>query len=217
MGALHILIADDHQIVRMGLATLLRQEPGWVVAGEAADGEAAVQLALALRPEIMIVDLALPLRTGLEVIREVRRLAPQTQIVVLSIHSDEAHVRAALQAGALAYVLKEAPGSELIQAVRAAAAGRRFLGGAFPADMLSGMSRPTSAPLDLYDTLTARERDVLYLSATGQTAPEIAEALSLSARTIEGYRASMMRKLGLRNQTDIVVYALRRGIITLEP
>lgn len=217
MGALHILIADDHQIVRMGLATLLRQEPGWVVVGEAADGAAAVQLTLALRPEILIVDLALPLRTGLEVIRLVRRLAPQTQIVVLSIHSDEAHVRAALEAGALAYVLKEAPGSELIQAVQAAAAGQRFLGGPFPADALSGLSRPAGAPLDLYDTLTARERDVLRLSASGQTAPEVAAALSLSVRTVEGYRASMMRKLGLRNQTEVVVYALRRRIITLDP
>lgn len=216
MQTLDILIADDHQIVRMGLRSLLQQEPGWQVVGEAADGEAAIEQARLLRPAIAVVDLSLPLRSGLDVIRQIRRLTPKTQIVVLSIHANEAHVRAAFQAGALAYVLKDAPGSELIQAVQSAIAGRRYLGGALPAGLLADAGQPLPPPLDLYDTLTAREIEVLRRSAHGQTAPEIATDLHLSVRTVEGYRASMMRKLGLRNQTDIVVYALRRGIITLE-
>lgn len=216
MPTLDILIADDHQVVRMGLCSLLQQEPGWQVVGEAADGDVAVELARALKPAVVVVDLSLPLRSGLEVIRQIHRFAPQTQIVVLSIHADQAHVRAAFQAGAMAYVLKDAPGSELIQAVQAAVAGQRFLCSALPATFLEEHAPSSAPPLDLYDTLTPREHDVLIRSAQGQTAPEIATALHLSVRTVEGYRASMMRKLGLRNQTDIVVYALRRGIITLE-
>lgn len=218
MSALTIVLADDHHVVREGLKTLLETELGCVVVGEAADGFEAMALVERLRPDVLVVDVLMPGLTGLEVTRRVRQYAPQTRVVVLSMHSDESYVREALRAGATAYVLKEAKATEFVQAVREAAAGRRYLSTALSERAIEAYIQQIEATTtDLYEMLTTRERDVLHLAAQGHTAAEIAEQLSIGIRTVETYRANLMRKLGLRTQTDLIRYALRRGIIALEP
>ena len=217
MSTLTIVLADDHNVVRQGLKALLEAQPGWTVIGDTADGVAAVELAERLRPDVLVVDMMMPGLPGLEVIRRVRQRVPQTQIVVLSMHAEESYVREALRAGALAYVLKEAKAAEFTQAVSEAAAGRRYLSTALSERAISAyINQADAGAQDHYEFLTERERDMLYLSATGLSAAEIAAHLSISPRTAESYRANMMRKLGLRNQTELVRYALRRGIIPNE-
>ena len=217
MSALTIVLADDHQVVRSGLRTLLEADLGARIVGEASDGLEALQLVERLQPDILIVDLMMPGLTGLEVARRVRQRAPRVRVVVLSMHAAESYVRAALHAGATGYVLKESPAAEVVQAVRAAAAGRRFLSPALSERLIDAYIQQSSATTDdPYDLLTDRAREVLYLAALGHTAPEIAARLVLSVRTVENYRAGVLRKLDLHNQTDLVRYAIKRGIIALE-
>jgi DNA-binding NarL/FixJ family response regulator len=161
--------------------------------------------------------MVLPHLNGLDVIRQVQQLATQTRIVVLSMHADEAYVREALRAGATAYVLKESHADEFVQAVRQAAAGKRYLSPPLTERALDAyIAQSAETPFDLAETLTGREREVLVLAAQGGTTAEIAAQLSLSGRTVEAYRARMMRKLGLRSQLDLIRYALRQGVIALE-
>jgi DNA-binding NarL/FixJ family response regulator len=217
MSALTIVLADDHHVVRQGLRTMLETELSCSVVGEAADGQEAVELVARLQPTVLVLDMVLPSMNGLEVIRRVCQVAPQTRIVVLSMHADEAYVREALRVGATAYVLKESKAAEFVHAVCEAAAGRRYLSSALSERAIEAyIAQTADATLDLYETLTNRERDVLALAAKGHTTAEIAAQLSISARTVEAYRASMLRKLGLHSQTDLIRYALRRGIIPLE-
>jgi len=217
MRSLTILLADDHQVVRSGLRTLLEADLGAQIVGEAADGLEAVQLVERLQPDILIIDLMMPGLTGLEVARRVRQRARQISIIVLSMHAAESYVREALRAGATGYVLKESPAAEVVQAVRAAADGRRFLSPALSERLIDAYIQQSSTTTDdPYDLLTDREREVLYLAALGQTGPEIAERLVLSVRTVENYRAGVLRKLDLHNQTDLVRYAIKRGIIALD-
>ena len=212
--ALTLVLADDHHVVRRGLRGLLESALRCSVVGEASDGREAVALVERLRPDVLVVDMVMPGPPGTEVIRQAHTLAPGTRIVVLSMLADESHVREALRAGATAYVLKEALPDEFLRAVREAAAGRRYLSPPLSERAIEAYISQLGAPsLDLHDTLNPREREVLRLTAEGHTAAQIAELLSLSARTIETYRASMMRKLGLRGQTDLLRYALGRGII----
>jgi len=217
MSELTIVLADDHHVVRSGLRTLLEVELGAHIVGEAADGLTALQLVEQFRPDVLVVDLMMPGLGGLEVIRRVRQRVPQTRVVVLSMHADQAYVLQALRAGANAYVLKESQAAEFVQAVCDAAAGHRYLSPALSEQMITNYIEHTDAPTtDPYDLLTDREREVLHLAVQGLTAQEIAEHLTLSTRTIETYRTSVLRKLALRNQTDLVRYALRRGIISLD-
>jgi len=214
---LTIVLADDHHVVRQGLRVLLESALPCTVVGEAADGRAAVALVERLHPALLVVDMLMPDLNGLEVIRRVRMTSPQTGIVVLSMHADEGYVREALRAGATAYVLKEARADEFVHAIREAAAGRRYLSQPLSERALDAYIEQVERPnLDPYDALTARERDILHLSVQGSTTIEIAERLTISSRTVEGHRASVLRKLGLRNQTDLVRFALRRGIIPMD-
>ena len=218
MSALTIVLADDHPVVRGGLRTLLEVELGAQVIGEAADGLMALQLVEQLQPDLLVVDLMMPGLTGLEVVRRVHQRVPHTRAVVLSMHADEAYVLEALRAGAIGYVLKESQAAEFVQAVREAAAGRRYLSSALSERIITTYIEQVGAPVtDPYELLTERERDVLHLAARGLTAQEIAERLELSTRTVETYRTSVLRKLALRNQTDLIRYALKRGIISLDP
>jgi DNA-binding NarL/FixJ family response regulator len=209
-----IVLADDHALIREGLRAVLDVEPDWSVVGEAADGLEAVDLVDRLQPDVLIADLVLPNLSGLEVIRQVRRRAPQTQIVALSMHANESYVLAALRNGAAAYVLKDASSTDIIQAVHEVVAGRRYLSPPLSQYALEVyIQKAKGAPLDLYETLTTREREVLHLAATGATSMTIAARLALSPRTVETHRTNLMRKLGLRTQTDLIRYALQRGII----
>lgn len=217
MSAITIVLADDHHVVRQGLRTLLQTELDCSVVGEASDGLEAVELVERLRPLVLVVDMMMPGLSGLEVTRRVRQRVPQTQVMLLSMHADDAYVREALRSGAVAYVLKEAKAAEFVHAVREAAHGRRYLSAALAQRAIEAyVQQSPETTLDLYETLTARERDVLHLAAEGATNAEIAARLTIGVRTVESYRISMMRKLGLRNQTDLIRYALRRGILPLE-
>jgi DNA-binding NarL/FixJ family response regulator len=212
-----IMLADDHHVVRQGLRSLLEAEPDFSVVGETGDGLEAAQLVERLQPDVLVLDLMMPGLNGLEVTRQVSQRSPRTRVVILSMHPNEAYVLEALRAGAAAYVLKESTSAELVRAVREAVAGRRYLSPPLSERAIEAyVQKAESAALDPYETLTTREREVLHLVAEGHTNAEIAERLFISRRTVETHRANMMRKLGLRTQTDLISYALRRGILPME-
>jgi two-component system, NarL family, response regulator NreC len=212
-----IFLADDHPVVRRGMRALLESEPDFAVVGEAGDGLETVRLVERLRPDVLILDLMMPSLGGLEVLRIVGQRSPQTRVVVLSMHSNNAFVAEALKNGATGYVLKGSPEEDLIQAVREAAAGRRFLSAPVTERAINAyIEQARAAELDPHETLSAREREVLQLAAEGKTSAEIAARLHISHRTVENHRAHLMRKLGLQNQSELVRYAVRRGLIPLE-
>jgi DNA-binding NarL/FixJ family response regulator len=213
---IRILIADDHQMVRLGLRAMLETEPRCEVVGEASTGDAAVALAAQLRPDVLVTDMVMPGLAGLDVIRQARQAAPGLAVLVYSMHAEERYVREALRAGATAYVLKESPADELVEAVRHAAAGQRYLSAALSQRAIDAYARPDDRPFDPYETLTEREREVLTLAARGLTSGEIAEQLKIGARTVDSHRMSLMRKLGLRSLADLVRFAVRRGIVPLD-
>jgi len=212
-----IVLADDHHVVRQGLRSLLEAEPDFSVVGETGDGLEAAQQVERLQPDALVLDLMMPGLNGLEVTRQVSRRSPRTCVVILSMYANEAYVLEALRAGAAAYVLKESTSAELVRAIREAIAGRRYLSPPLSERAIeSYMQKAESAELDPYETLTAREREVLHLVAEGHTNAEIAGRLFISRRTVETHRTNLMRKLGLRTQTDLIRYALRRGILPME-
>ncbi|MFZ1240690.1 MAG: response regulator transcription factor [Anaerolineae bacterium] len=211
------MLADDHPIVRQGLRALLEAETDFQLVGEAGDGLEAVALVERVKPDVLVLDLMMPGLAGFEVARQTRQRSPQTRIVILSMHADEGYVLEALTAGASAYVLKKSTTADLVKAIRDAIAGRRFLSPPLSEHLIDAYVEKTkSAPLDSYNTLTPREREVLQLAAEGHTNAKIATRLSISPRTVEMHRASVMRKLGLQNQVELVRYALQRGILAKE-
>ena len=218
MNKIRILLADDHQIVREGFRALLEAEPDFEIVAETGDGLEAVRLAEHQKPHVLVVDLMMPGLNGLEVARQITQRLPRTHVVVLSMHANEAYVLEALKNGACAYVLKDASAAELVRAVREANVGHRYLSPPLSEPAIDNYIQRArnSDSLDLYDTLTNREREVLQLGAEGHTNAEIAGRLFISPRTVETHRANVMHKLGLRSQTELVRYALRRGILPME-
>lgn len=212
-----LLLADDHAVVRLGLRRLLEAEPDFRVVGEVDDGLQVLPEVERLHPDVLLLDLVMPSLNGLEVILQVKKHAPETRVVVLSMHANEAYVFGALRNGAAAYVLKGENGSKLVEAIRTVLAGHRYLSPPLSERAIQTyVDKAEGLPPDVYDALTAREREVLHLAAEGRHNAEIAERLCLSRRTVETHRASVFQKLGLRSQTDLVRYALRRGIIRLD-
>lgn len=206
-----ILIADDHGVVRGGLRLLLERQPGFEVVGEAADGAEAVREALALRPDVAILDVAMPRLTGLQAAREIRAQAPEIQVLILSMHDDDRYVFEALKAGASGYVLKREADTALVDAVHAMTRGEPFLThAATEAIVREWMSDDTLAPSE---PLTPREQEVLKLIAEAHTNREIGEVLHLSEKTVESHRANILRKLGMRDRVQLVRYAIRRGLV----
>lgn len=212
-----ILLADDHPIVRRGLRALLEGQQGWRVVAETADGISAVDRARDLRPSVAVVDIRLPDLNGMDVLRRIGQVSPRTRCVVLSMFGDHPTVARALRTGATAYVVKSAATTELVAAVRSAASGRRYLSSALREfELAPDPPDATDTPVDRYELLTNREREVLHLAAQGMSNPEIADRLVVGTRTAETHRANLMRKLRLGSQTDLVRYAIGRRIVTVD-
>jgi DNA-binding NarL/FixJ family response regulator len=212
-----IVLADDHHVVRQGLRVLLEAQPDFQLVGEAGDGLEAVQLTERLKPDVLVIDLMMPSLNGLEATRQVSQRSPHTRVVILSMHANEAYVLESLRNGAAGYVLKDSSAADLVHAVREVVAGRRYLSSPLSERAIEAyIQKATDVTLDPYEMLTNREREVLHLAAEGYTNAEIADQLSISPRTAETHRANLMHKLGLRTHTDLIRYALRRGILPME-
>jgi DNA-binding NarL/FixJ family response regulator len=208
---LHILLADDHGIVRSGLRMLIERQDGMRVVAEAEDGVQAVEATLREEPDVAILDVAMPRMTGVQAAREIKARRPETSVLLLSMHDDERYLFDALRAGASGYVLKRAADEELIEAVQSVAGGKSYL----PATTQSALVKEwlehgEDAPRD---QLTPRELDVVKLIAEAYTNKQIAEILSVSEKTVESHRANVLAKLGMRDRVELVRYAIRRGLI----
>ena len=216
MKQIRVLLADDHTLIRAGLRMVVDAQQDLTVVGEADNGREAVALAETLKPDIVVMDIGMPSLNGIEAARQIRETLPDTQIVMLSMHSDEGYVLRALKAGAKAYLLKDSAEADLARAVRAAAAGKSFFSPAVGKVLLEDYMRKLqrTGAEDSYELLTPREREVLQLVAEGNSSKEIATLLNLSTYTVETHRARIMQKLSLRSIPDLILYAVRKGIIS---
>lgn len=201
-----VLLADDHAILRSGLAMLLAAEPGFTVAGTAGDGEEAVARALALRPDVVLMDLSMPGLDGLAATARLKAAWPEARVLILTMHEDPGYMHRALEAGAMGYVFKRSADDTLLSALKAVAAGGRYV----PAGAGVTAAPAGDEPLR---RLSEREREVLGLIASGYTNMQVAERLFLSVRTVESHRANLMTKLGLGSRAELVAFALRRGLL----
>jgi two-component system, NarL family, response regulator NreC len=212
-----VVLADDHHIVREGIKMLLEAQSDISVIGEASDGLRAVDLTIRLKPLILIVDLMMPGLNGLEVTKQVIQHQSRTKVIILSMYSNEAYVTQALRNGASGYVVKESNVSDMVQAVRDVASGRSYLSPSISwLAMEAYIEKAKSSALDPYDTLTDREKEVFHLITEGFSSAKIAARLYISPRTAESHRSSVMRKLGLKSHTELIKYALRKGLISIE-
>jgi two-component system response regulator NreC len=212
---LRVLLADDHGIVRRGLRSLLETEPGLTVAAEAADGLEALRLCEEHKPDLLIVDVGMPKLNGIDVAARAQKLDRPPKVIILSMHSDESYIIRALGAGARAYLLKDATDEDLLPAVRAVAAGKPYFSPAVTAVLVEDYVRRLQSRglTDSYHLLTDREKEVLHLIAEGRSNKEVATVLDLSLSTVETHRANLMQKLNLHNTAEVVLYAVRKGII----
>ena len=216
MARIRILLADDHTIMRRGLRLLLEQQADFQVVGEAEDGRQAVDLAASLHPAVAVLDIGMPLLNGIEATRQITAADPAIAVVVLSMHSDETYVLRALKAGAKGYLLKNSAEGDLIQAVRAVAEGKSFFSPVIGRMLLEDYMRQVAKREveDSYDLLTPREKEVLQLIAEGRTNKEVANLLKLSLYTVESHRGKILEKLDLHSVAELILYAVRKGIIS---
>ena len=209
---IRILLADDHVVVRHGLKLLIDEQPDMAVIAEAGDGESAVQRALQLKPDVIVMDISMPGTNGLAATRKLRELQPGAAIVTLTRHTDDAYLQELLRAGVSGYVLKQSAPAELLQAIRAAAAGGQYLDSALTARVTAAFAgTPRSRKLQPAAAVSERESEVLRLIASGYSNKEIASRLSLSVKTVEAHKANAMKKLDLNGRIDIVKYAILQG------
>lgn len=213
---IRVLLADDHTLIRAGLRMVVAAQSDLTVVGESGDGRETVAMAQNLRPDVVVMDIGMPGLNGIEAARQIRAALPETQVVMLSMHSDEGYVLRALKAGAKAYLLKDSAEPDLARAIRAAAAGKSFfspaVGKVLLEDYMRAMER--SGAEDSYEILSTREREILQLVAEGHSSKEIADMLHLSVYTVETHRARVMQKLNLRGIPELILYAVRKGIIS---
>ncbi|HVN04263.1 MAG TPA: response regulator transcription factor [Bryobacteraceae bacterium] len=215
MNPIRILLADDHRVVRRGLCLLLENQPGFKVVAEASDGREAVALAEKHTPDIVVLDVAMPLLNGIEAARQISSKAPQTGIVFLSMHSDEGYVLKALKSGGKAYLLKDSAEYDLINAIKAVHDGKAYFSPAINRMLVEEYMRQMREREveDSYDLLTARERETLQLFAEGKSTKEVATLLNLSLYTVETHRSNIFQKLNLHSTAELILYAVRKGVI----
>jgi DNA-binding NarL/FixJ family response regulator len=209
---LHILVADDHGIVRAGIKMLIDRQDGMHVVAEAEDGIQAVEAAQAAKPDVAILDVSMPRMTGLQAAREIRARAPGTSVLLLSMHDDERYFADALEVGAAGYVLKRSADTDLIDAIHAVARGEQFVSPMTERTVIKEWLE-SGRQERLGDPLTPRELDVVKLIAEAHTNKQIAEALHVSEKTVESHRANVLSKLGMRDRVELVRYAIRRGLV----
>jgi len=216
MNPIDIVLADDHHLVRQGVRALLEADPELRIVGEASTGLETCQLVKDLKPDVLLVDLRMPNLNGLEVTRQLTQRKTRTRVVILTIYDNDAYVLEALKNGASGYVLKDCTATDLVHAVHEVAAGGRYLSEAVSRRAIDAYLEESRHPTkDSYQTLTTREREVLHLVAQGQTNAEVAKQLSISPRTVEVHRANMIRKLALKTHTELIHYAMKRGILPM--
>jgi DNA-binding NarL/FixJ family response regulator len=208
-----VILADDHEVVRRGVRSILEADGTFKVLAEVADGLSAVQAVEKHKPTLLFLDLSMPRLHGLEALRQVRTASPNTRVLVLSMHNDEPYVIEALRAGAMAYILKGSESTEIARAVAEVVAGRRYLSAPLSERAIAALTSRTPDQADPLNALTPREREVLSLAAEGLSTTEMAEKLFISPRTAETHRTNLMQKLGLQSQTDLVRFAIRKGLI----
>jgi DNA-binding NarL/FixJ family response regulator len=215
MNPVRILLADDHIVMRNGLRLLLERQPHLQVVGEAADGRQAVALSETANPDVVVMDIAMPNLNGIEATRQIVNRSPRTAIAILSMHSDESYVIRALKAGARGYLLKDSAEADLLAAVRALTEGKSFFSPAISKILVEDYMRQLESRgvEDTYDLLTNREREILQLLAEGRTNKEVANMLNLSLYTVETHRTHILQKLNLHSVPELILYAVRKGII----
>jgi len=216
MKAIRILLADDHSVMRTGLRLVLERQDDFEVVAEASDGRQAVSMAQQHQPEVAVLDITMPNLNGIEAARQITASQPQTCVIMLSMHSDEAYVLRALKAGARGYLLKESAEGELIDAVRAVSQGKAFFSPAVSRVLVEDYVRQLQDREieDSYELLTTREREVLQLIAEGKSNKDIAAMLNLSLYTVETHRGNLMEKLNLHTVPELILYAVRKGVIS---
>jgi len=210
-----VLVADDHDIIREGLKNILSKQPDYEVVGEAKDGAEVLEKVATLKPDILLLDITMPKKSGLEILEQVQRLSRKTKILIISVHKADAYVRQALKSGVRGYLNKENAADDLIPALRKITAGQVYLGSEASSYLLE---KVTQAPEELsrQKILSEREDEVLRLVAEGKTAKEIAEILFISPRTVENYKNSMLKKLGLHKTSDLIKFAIKNKIVDIE-
>ncbi len=212
---LRIILADDHTIVRQGLRRIIEEHPDWQVIAEASDGREAVRLANELEPDVIILDITMPLLTGIEATAQITRRSPNVRVLILSMHADEAFITRSVQAGARGYLLKDSADTDVVAAIEAVMQGKSFFSPAAASAMLDDYRRNLAGRgiTDRYDSLSEREREIFQLIAEGHSNKSIAEVLNISPSTVETHRGHIMEKLDLHSVAEIVLYAVRRGVI----
>lgn len=215
MPRVQILLADDHTVMRSGLKLLLEREPGFSVVAEAGDGRSAIEMVEKLAPDVVVMDIAMPNLNGIEAAARITDAHPKISVVMLSMHSDEAYVLRALKAGARGYLLKDSAESDLIHAVRNVSQGKTFFSPAISNLLVEDYIRELRERRveDSYELLTPRERELVQLLAEGKTTKEIAAGLNLSPYTVDTHRSNLMRKLNLNSLAELILYAVRKGVI----
>jgi DNA-binding NarL/FixJ family response regulator len=213
---IRILLADDHNVMRKGLRLLLESQPGFSVVAEASDGHQAVEQAEATKPDVVVLDIAMPRLSGTEAAQRIGELLPGTSVIILSMHSDEGYVMRALKAGAKGYLLKDAAEGDLVEAIQAVGNGKTFFSSEISKMLVEDYVREirTRGVEDSYELLTSREREILHLLAEGKSNKDIASALNLSPYTVETHRRNLQEKLNLHSFAELILYAVRKGLIS---
>ncbi len=213
---IRILLADDHTMIRQGLRALLERQPEFAVVAEAADGREAVEAAAATLPDVAVVDIAMPNLNGIEAARRIIEKSPSTAVVILSMHADEGYVLRALKSGARAYLLKDSPEDALLQAIRAVHAGKAFFSPEVSRMLAEDYMRQMSqrGVEHSYELLTPREREILQMLGEGKSNKDVASQLNLSVYTVDTHRGNILEKLNLHNTAEMILYAVRKGVVS---